>query len=79
MEAPKRPEPLRGVDGSFTYTSIVKRLPAILRQMIQDNPKLPESAVAQLVKIENDILSEKGKLKNVRQCERNAGFQQTQR
>jgi hypothetical protein len=34
------PEPLRGLDNGksgFTYTSIVKRLPAILTQMINEN------------------------------------------
>ncbi len=37
-----RPPPLRGIDNNrstFTYTSIVKRLPAIIDQTIQDNQK----------------------------------------
>jgi len=41
------PEPLRGLDGSFTYHTITERLPGILRRVLADHP-WPTQAMAGL-------------------------------
>lgn len=38
------PPPLRGLDGSFTYYTITRRLPRLARQVIADHPWPPEIA-----------------------------------
>ena len=55
------PLALRGRDNTngFTYISIVKRLPQILRQMI-DETNFDESVRNELIKLESDILFGKG-------------------
>ncbi len=58
----QKPKELRGIDNpnSFTYLSIVKRLPAILQQTLEDNPKLEANIVSELKKIGDDITNPKG-------------------
>ena len=55
------PKPLKGIDGGFTYTSIKKRLPQILNQMISENKAVfTDEQLIQLKAIEDEIVSEKG-------------------
>ncbi len=56
----ERPPPLKGTDDNksgFTYTSITKRLPIILNQMINEN-KFDEEIVSKLRDMEKDIVSD---------------------
>jgi hypothetical protein len=53
------PAALKGLDNGFTYTSIVKRLPIILNQMIAEN-NFDNEMVNNLRQLEYDIVSEKG-------------------
>lgn len=57
----ERPKELRGIDdvNSFTYSSIVKRLPAILQQTLLENQFDP-TTLKELSKIGQDILDPKG-------------------